>query len=151
MDNRQKLGYMALGAAVLAVGIVIGQFMTPDIEAQNNGVFDHIVCRRLGVVNDNGDTMILLSADKNHNAVYVYDAQSEGNKAVVLTSNPAGNGVYVFDKQDDPAANLASYQAGNVVYVYDELGNKAVSLTSKPAGNGVLVRNNLTGEVKRLD
>ena len=47
MNNRQKLGYMALGATILAVGITIGQFVTPNIEAQNNGVFDKIVCRDL--------------------------------------------------------------------------------------------------------
>ena len=35
MNYKQKLGYMALGAGILAVGIIIGQWGTPDIEAQN--------------------------------------------------------------------------------------------------------------------
>ena len=29
MNHRQKLGYMALGAGIMAVGITIGQFVTP--------------------------------------------------------------------------------------------------------------------------
>ena len=45
MNTLQKLGYMALGVGLLAVGIIIGQWGTPDIEAQSNGVFDEITCR----------------------------------------------------------------------------------------------------------
>ena len=41
---------MALGAGILAVGIIIGQVVTPDIEAQSNGVFDKITCRGIGVI-----------------------------------------------------------------------------------------------------
>ena len=37
MNHKQKLGYMAIGAGIMAVGIAIGQFITPEIEAQNNG------------------------------------------------------------------------------------------------------------------
>ena len=29
MNHRQKLGYMVLGALILAIGITIGQFITP--------------------------------------------------------------------------------------------------------------------------
>ena len=46
MNHKQKLGYMALGAGILALGIIIGQWGTPDIEAQSNGVFDEITCRK---------------------------------------------------------------------------------------------------------
>ena len=45
MNHRQKLGYIALGAGIMAVGITIGQFITPQLEAQSNGVFDKVVCR----------------------------------------------------------------------------------------------------------
>ena len=38
------------------------QIITPDIEAQNNGVFDQIQCNRLTVVNDSGEERISLSA-----------------------------------------------------------------------------------------
>ena len=33
MNYKQKFGYMALGAGIMAVGITIGQFITPIIEA----------------------------------------------------------------------------------------------------------------------
>ena len=50
MNHKQKLGYILLGAGIMALGIAIGQFITPDIEAQNNGVFEKITCRELEVV-----------------------------------------------------------------------------------------------------
>ena len=46
VNHKPKLGYMALGAGILALGIIIGQWGTPDIEAQSNGVFDEITSRR---------------------------------------------------------------------------------------------------------
>ena len=54
MNHKQKLGYMALGAGILALGITIGQIITPPIEAQHNGLFNEITCRQLTVVDKNG-------------------------------------------------------------------------------------------------
>ena len=60
MNYKQKLGYIALGAGILALGIIIGQFVTPDIEAQSNGVFDKITCREIEVISKDGETTILV-------------------------------------------------------------------------------------------
>ena len=54
MNYKQKLGYTLLGAGIMALGIIIGQAITPDIEAQSNGVFDKITCRGIEVVDENG-------------------------------------------------------------------------------------------------
>ena len=43
MNYKQKLGYMAIGAGILAIGIIIGQIITPDIEAQSNAQDDDII------------------------------------------------------------------------------------------------------------
>ena len=49
----------------MAVGITIGQWGTPGIEAQSNGVFDKITCRELEVVDKDGNKAIgLQSNDK---------------------------------------------------------------------------------------
>ena len=88
MNHKQKLGYMALGAGILAVGIIIGQIITPDIEAQRNGVFDEIVCRSLKVVDKDGNRAISLSASTygnpsygslkmRQNVIEVYDGQGK--------------------------------------------------------------------------
>ena len=56
----QKFLYIALGAVIMALGIIIGQFVTQDIEAQANGVFDKIQCREPVVVNEHGGYAIEL-------------------------------------------------------------------------------------------
>ena len=71
MNHKQKLGYMALGAGILAIGIIIGQWGTPDIEAQNKGVFDEIQCKNLIIVDDAGKRAIELG--QNGNDVLIYD------------------------------------------------------------------------------
>ena len=71
MNTWQKLGYMALGAGILAIGIIIGQWGTPDIEAQNKGVFDEIQCKNLIIVDDAGKRAIELG--QNGNDVLIYD------------------------------------------------------------------------------
>ena len=60
MNQKQKLGYRALGVGILAIGIIVGQWVTPDIEAQNNGMFDKITCRELEVVDKTGKKIAFL-------------------------------------------------------------------------------------------
>ena len=65
MNYKQKLGYTLLGAGIMALGITIGQFITPNIEAQSNGVFDKITCRELEVVDAKGNkAIVLVGGDK---------------------------------------------------------------------------------------
>ena len=62
MTHKQKLGYMGLGAAILALGIAIGQVLTPNLDAQQNGVFNRIECNTLTLVDELGGEQIQLSA-----------------------------------------------------------------------------------------
>ena len=51
MNHKQKLGYTLLGAGIMALGITIGQWRTPDIEAQGEAqMFDKTTCREMEVV-----------------------------------------------------------------------------------------------------
>ena len=109
MNTLQKLGYMALGVGLLAVGIIIGQWGTPDIEAQSNGVFDEITCRGLSVVDENGS------------GVAVYDKQ--GKVMVGLNNLEQGNAVVVFDKQGRNAVGLGADKTGNGIGIYGATGN----------------------------
>ena len=88
MNHKQKLGYIALGAGILALGITIGQIITPDIEAQSNGVFDKITCRELHVVNKHGKLAIELVAGAKPNAV---GAARRGQISRVVLYDEQGN------------------------------------------------------------
>ena len=35
MNHKQKLGYTLFGAGIMAIGIIIGHVITPEIEAQS--------------------------------------------------------------------------------------------------------------------
>ena len=107
----QKSGYMALGAGILAIGITIGQFVTPDIEARNNGVFDKIICREIEVIDKNGKTAIWLMTDEH------------------------GGRVSVLGK-DDGIASMSTDQHGGVVGVFNNQGKTRAFMGVDAFGNG---------------
>ena len=73
MNRKQKLGYILIGAGIMALGITIGQSVTPNIEAQSNGVFDEITCRRLKIVDKLGRDAIILNAGEETNSMLIFD------------------------------------------------------------------------------
>ena len=125
MNNRQKLGYMVLGAVVLAVGIAIGQFMTPNIEAQNNGVFDTITCRKIEVVDEIGDPRILLAENKDGSLFTIFDELAEPRIQLGAGEGPQGAVFYgkaghekiIFGSSEEyPNSIIILDRAGNVIW-----------------------------------
>ena len=119
MNHKQKLGYMAIGAGIMALGITIGQFITPNIEAQGNGVFDKITCREIEVVDAKGNKAIVLGsggqAPFRENWVTIYYPQ--GDKAIRLWSNEPGTskieGSYHTRDAIGPTFELIHYAGGD--------------------------------------
>ncbi len=116
MNHKQKLGYMALGAGILALGIIIGQVITPDIEAQSNGVFDKITCRELEVVDKDGLT---------------------GIKLIALGTT--GNGIFVFNKQGEQAIEISVYDETNGINIRSLQGNPGIILGGSTKSNGMAI------------
>ena len=117
MNHKQKLGYTLLGAGVMAVGITIGQFITPNIEAQSNGVFDEIICRKLTVVDEDANKAIALFSDADLTRLIVYNPQ--GKQGIKLESGFWGNYVIVYETEDDEkeGVSLAGTSKENYVIV----------------------------------
>lgn len=107
MNHKQKLGYILLGAGIMAVGITIGQFLTPQLEALSNGVFNKIVCREIEVLDE------------------------DGNKAIGLRSNDKATSVSIYDRRGNIAAVLGTEGDGTRLTFWDEFGEKALVLESK--------------------
>ena len=135
MNNRQKLGYMALGAGILAVGITIGQIITPNIEAQKNGVFDKIVCGGLEVVDADGRRGIVLKANELVSSLQVLGM--DGNSAIILSSVPYESELTVRDPSGRQGIKLSSRKYVhdneriiNNVTVFNERGKEGVILQS---------------------
>ena len=127
MNHKQKLGYILLGAGIMALGIIIGQWVTPDIEAQADGVFDEIRCSKLTVVDKVGNRAIVLDSHKGGNGITVYEAS---NRAIVLFSNNSASSVSVLDKAGNRVVYLDNHKGGSGITVSDEAGNPAMSLIS---------------------
>ncbi len=138
MKHKQKLGYMVLGAGIMAVGITIGQIITPDIEAQNNGVFDQITCNGLIVLDKAGKRAVALGAAEVGNAVVVFD--KAGKEAVALAAGDFGNTVTVFDKAGKGAVGLAAGENTNGLVVHGKAGNEEIVVgTSEEYANVIQI------------
>ena len=127
MNYKQKLGYTLLGAAVMAVGIIIGQLSTPNIEAQSNGVFDKIVCKKITVVDADGNPGILLESSKDGYGITINHKQ--GKEAISLI---AASGVAVIQLKKpsgESAATLMSMGPATMLSLGDEGEKAAISLS----------------------
>lgn len=97
MNRKQRLGYILLGAGIMAVGVIIGQFITLDIEAQNNGVFDEIMCKKLTIVDGKGNKSIVLGSGSTGNGIIVID--KKGKKSIILMADEIRNSLSLYDSQ----------------------------------------------------
>ena len=155
MNNKQKLGYTLLGAGIMAVGITIGQFFTPNIEAQSDSVLDELVCRKLTVVDSAGKPAITLDSwdtgQNITNTVRVYQSDSL-SVALVLESTNRANSVYINDKGGLSAFDLEAFASQNRLTLWNRLTSEGgrypaihldcVAPTSgDPAENRVFVSN----------
>ena len=138
MNHKIKLGYTLFGAGIMLVGITIGQFLTPDIEALSNGVFDKIICRSLSVVDEAGKVKCLLLVDEDGSGVHIYG--KDGNQVISLGADEHVNGVSLYDKVGKSAISLNAGKDGNSVMIYDRAGEKGIILGTGEDGNDVFVR-----------
>ena len=132
MNQKQKLGYMALGAGIMAIGIIIGQVITPDIEAQSNGVFDEIQCTRLTVVDKQGDLAVLLATDEDGGLVGVYGKDGE---SVGMGISEHGGFVGVYGK-DGESASMTTDEDGGRIVVANNQGKTRAVMGINEFGNG---------------
>ena len=152
MNHKQKLGYMLLGAGILALGITIGQWGTPDIKAQStdlpmdfddielpppNKRFNKITCREIEVVDKDGNKAIVLKSYKGNNTVMVL---GKTGGLVALDTSDERNSVLIYGKEDQqhlPAVQLYHHKEGNGIVIQNKHGEKAILLESDDDGNDV--------------
>ena len=150
MNQKQKLGYTALGAVIMLVGIGIGSIVSPPLIAQRDGVFGEIECTKLTVVDNAGKPSIVLNVGKEKNVVAIFD--NAGKPAVSLFAGEEGgeegHGVVIFSKTGEAAIALAATEDGNRVVIVDKAGGKtAIGLAATEDGNHAVVLDKL-GEIQ---
>ncbi len=140
MNYKQKLGYMFLGAVILALGIIVGQVITPDIEAQNNGVFDSITCRSLTVLDKFGRDAIMLNTTNNNNSLTVWG--KTGGAIGLVAHETEGYAVVIYgkDPQKQPSVRLYHHvDKGSGIFIQNKHGKNAIVLRSNDNGNDILL------------
>ncbi len=135
---------MGLGAVIMLIGLAVGAIVSPPLIAQRNGVFDKITCRKLEVVDEDGNPAVGLSSSEEGNSVVVLDKQ--GEIAIGLSSSEERNDVLVSDKQGQGGINLSSLSVlGSYVTIYDDQGKESVVLSGTAAHNSLNVFNKKSG------
>ena len=148
MNHKQKLGYMALGAAIMAIGIIIGQWGTPDIEAQNNGVFDKITCREIEVVDKDGETAIRLYTTKHGGDIRM---DSKDGKRAIMGIGESGGEFYLSGKGksfDRGTVSMYTHEGSASLNVRDKSdggismfatdGGSSIDVKTKDGGNATM-------------
>ena len=130
MNHRQKLGYIALGAGIMLIGMSVGStFFTPNIEAQNNGFFDKITCREFEVLDKNGKTALNVKSEGMENSITLY--HPNGKRAFRLLSNTIlENFMILYGPDGKMAIGLHSTGAGSLISIDDPNGKGGISLQS---------------------
>ena len=125
MNHKQKLGYTLLGAGIMALGIIIGQWGTPNIEAQSKGVFDKITCRELEVVDAKGNKAIVLAGgDKyGNNNLSIYYPQ--GKEGIELMCNDAGTSIIRSLNRSNGTIEL------ELIHYPESVGRNALTIWNK--------------------
>ena len=114
MNHKQKLGYMALGAAIMAIGIIIGQWGTPDIEAQSNGVFDKITCREIEVIDKDDNEAIRLYTTKHGGDIRMH---SKDGRIAAMGINEYGGSVYLSGKGNNGDGVVSIHTSENTAHL----------------------------------
>ena len=137
MNYKQKLGYTTLGAAIMLIGMWLSPLISPPVTAQHNGVFDHIQCTSLIVMDRKGKTAVELGSNEDVNMVNVHNKQ--GKEAVALASNEVlGNWVHVHNTQGQRVGVLTADEYGGLVDLRNNQGEIRAVMGVNKYGYGVV-------------
>ena len=119
MKYREKLGYIALGGALMLVGILAVGLYSPlgaQSKIQMDGHFGTIFCTHLKVIDTGGKAMVDLGVDEDGGFVTVRG--KDGGGSVGMTIDEDGGLVVVGGKDGVKAAQMAILGNGGSVSVH---------------------------------
>ena len=131
MNHRQKLGYTALGAIIMLIGLTIGTIVAPPLTAQRNGIFDVIECNELIVTNRYGRSAITLSGSHStENSLIIHD--KTGREGVAIYAGADANGISFFDKSRNARMILAHAEGSQMITMRDHIKRNAIVIAASP-------------------
>ena len=133
MNSKQKLGYMVVGGALVAVGMTVAVLLVSPVTAQNDK-HDTIQCSQLEVVDADGDVGIVLSMDAHGGRVDVLG--KDDISKVVLDITEQGGTIALRDKDGRLGVSLFNGEYGGRVHAYGKQSNGAAVMSINEYGGG---------------
>ena len=139
MNHRQKLGYTALGAIIMLIGMTIDNLIAPPVTAQHNGTFDEIQCSKLTVVNANGRPAIILSSNPTSGSeISLYD--QVGRRRVIVRADTDGT-FMKFNHPSAPSLTLTVLDEGAGFIIQTALGKELIHLSASDSARLLNINN----------
>lgn len=145
MNFKQKLAYMAIGCVFTLAGYFLatlgsGGFNLQTTSGQDNTkqVIDEIVCRKLKIVNDQGNTVVSLEPVVNGGSLEIYnDAGKDVVRAGTLFDGH-GN-LKIYDKEGIPVSGMFADNTGGSISIL-KIINERVKEVATLNGNEIVCR-----------
>ncbi len=148
MNFREKLCYIALGGALMLVGMLSTHLISPNVTAQQD-VLGEIKVTKLVVVDKDGNPVVDLGTHEDGNGyVLVTGAVIATNKANDGASMLIGGAVVIQNHNKTPVASMGTNEhGGGHVTIYDDKGKPAASMGMTEDGGQVRVTDKMGGVV----
>ena len=142
MNHKQKLGYIALGASIMLIGMWIGNAISPPVTAQNDG---ELTCQKLTFVDETGTPLYWIQTtdpiafgDSNGGlSIFTKSlnwdtGKQESREILHIQSNHFDNRWTFRNPNGTEAVSLYSNRTfGGLVRTLDKEGKRAVDMSSR--------------------
>ena len=129
MNHKQKIGYTALGAFIMLIGIGIGTIVVPPLTAQHNGTFDQIECREILVCDPDGNRAIRLASNRFFNEIELFDKTGKVTVNITQDNSRRKASVIVGDRDAVRSVGLTAADVARLT-MWDENDETMISLSS---------------------
>ena len=156
MDFKHKLGYMFIGCLFTIAGYIIASLGGGDTThaQQDEQVIDKIVCKRLEVVNKEGEPVGVIVADENTGGIVLGTHPTAGvgidggrlfvrnilrqEVAVVMAATEDGGSIGVYNAGEQEVVNINATEDGGIIAIRNAAGEDTVGFGANKDGDGVI-------------
>jgi hypothetical protein len=145
MYFKQKLAYMALGCLFTIIGYILAS-LSGDVDAQSQGDkseptiidVDRVVCRILEVVNDDGETVVLIFTDSNGGYIGIRHASGEMAIKMGIDDEFKEGLVQVRTKDQKGGIHLSANEYGGGMVIFNKGSKNVLQASVGDSGGGII-------------
>ena len=127
MNYRQKIGYIVLGSLLTLTAMGIGALLAPPLTAQHNGVFEHIECKSLTVVDPRGRDAIMLEYLPTIKSPTIRIDNPDGTQGIVLATSDIASTIFLSGP-DGLGVLMGSQKGANTIGLKNPGGEIALNI-----------------------